>query len=103
GSSGRTRISQGAAIFGIFVGGRWCDDLGQAEVENLRSAVGQEQDVFRLQIAMADPGFMGSGEGLGDLRADIDYLQNGELGLAQRLALDQLGDPPALLDLGDYD
>lgn len=38
--------------------------LGQPEVQDLHLTFGRHHDVFRLDIAMHNPVFLGSGEGL---------------------------------------
>ena len=79
----------------------------QAEIQNFRAAVGREQHVFRLQIAMADAGFVGRRQGFGDLGSHIHHLQHGELAFLERraksFALHQLGDHPAVADIVDAD
>ena len=70
--------------------------LGQAEVEDLDAAVLGDEDVVRLEIAVDDALVVGRGEALGDLRGVVDRLAHRQRrasdALAQRLALEQLGD-----------
>ena len=69
----------------------------QAEVEDLHVAVGGDEDVLRLQIAMDDAALVRGGEPLGDLRAlNSIALRTGSAPAASRsrsvLAFEQLHD-----------
>lgn len=48
------------------------DQLGKSEVENFDAAIAQDEDIFRLQVAMHDPAIMGGGQAVRDLRATLD-------------------------------
>src|SRR5438132_7213767 len=50
--------------------------LRQTEIENLHAAIGGDEEIFRLEIAMSDSPFMCHGETLSNL-----------LGVVERLAL----------------
>ncbi len=71
------------------------ETLGDSEIGEQHPAVGGEEDVARLHVAVDEPGPMGSVERSGDARPDVDR----QLGaqprldvedLAQTLAVDQL-------------
>src|ERR1043165_6461104 len=74
-------------------------ELGEAEVEDLHAAVGRDEEVLRLEVAMDEPLFVRDGERPGDLDGVVDGLRQRERrrivvaeGLAQRLAFEQLHD-----------
>jgi hypothetical protein len=75
-------------------------DFRDPEVENLHTTGTCQHDVFRLQVAMRDPGSVRRGEAVGDLRPDVNQLARGNRSALderpQRLAFDQLGN-----DVGD--
>ena len=73
------------------------DDLGQAEIEELRAGFG-EHDVRGLEIAMHNPLAMGFVEGVGNLDAVTQCLVEGDPGgsasaFAKAMA-DRARDPP---------
>ena len=47
-------------------------ELGQAEVQHFHEAVGTDHHVFRLEVAVNDPGLVRGGERLGDLQRDVE-------------------------------
>ena len=68
--------------------------LGQAEVEDLHQALGRHHDVLGLQVPVDEAPRVRRRKALGDLRADVQRLAQGQrpVGeqLAEALALDQL-------------
>jgi hypothetical protein len=68
--------------------------LGDPEVENLGRAVPFDDDVFRLEVAMDDPGGMRRRSPLGDLGRDLERSPERQRSaveeLAQRAPLNQL-------------
>ena len=52
--------------------------LRQAEVHEVRLALGVEHDVARLEVAVDDAGLVGVLEGVGDLRAELGRLAGRE-------------------------
>jgi hypothetical protein len=76
------------------IGGR--RGTGQTEIENLDVPGGGQEHVLRLEIAVHDALVVRGGQPAGDLRSDVDGFAGGERArrdsLAQRLALQQLGD-----------
>ncbi|GAC1599523.1 MAG: hypothetical protein NVS4B10_10770 [Myxococcales bacterium] len=72
------------------------DQPGDPEVEDLESAVGGDEEILRLEIAMNDARVMGRGETLGELGGQIERLAQrqrlSEQHLAERLPLEQLED-----------
>jgi hypothetical protein len=68
--------------------------LGQAEVDDLREAVGRDHHVLGLQVAVDDPNGVGLGQPLGDLRRNREHLLRRQRAacerLAKRLPLDEL-------------
>ena len=76
-------------------GGGW-RLAGEAEVEDLGSAVFGEHDVFGLEVAVDDAGGVGGGEAIGDLGGDLDQPADGN-GLAfqqrtERFAFEEFTD-----------
>ena len=69
---------------------------GQAEVEDLDAAVAGQEDVLGLQVAVDDAFLVRGGQAEGDLAGDLDGACGRKRAvvepLAQRLALEQLGD-----------
>ena len=57
---------------------------GEAEVEDLDAAVGGEEDVLRLQVAMDDALLVRRGEAARDLDGDLDRLADGQRAALQR-------------------
>jgi hypothetical protein len=84
--------------------------LDQAEVEDLDAAVGIDEDVLRLEVAVDEPLPVRGGESVGDLHRDVERLPRRQSTLdsrSQRLSLeelhDQVGDGdalPAVFDRG---
>ena len=70
------------------------DLLGQTEIEDFDQAVGGDDDIRRLQIAMNDASVMSAGECAGNLHAIAQDRLRRQSGIrahgVQRLALDQL-------------
>ncbi len=70
--------------------------LREAEVEDLHAAVGSEEQVLRLEVAVDDPLVVRGGEPVGDLTHEAERLacrdRSAAQSLAHRLALEQLGD-----------
>jgi hypothetical protein len=67
--------------------------LRDAEVDDLRAAVGGDHDVVRLEIAMHDAGVVRFRQSLGDLRHHFDTLRDAATAahpLRERHAVDQL-------------
>ena len=85
---------------GTLVGESGCSPVsrsglpGEAEVEQLHRAVGREEDVLGLQVAVGDLLVVRGGQAASNLRGDIDGLprRQGAAGepRAQRLAFEQL-------------
>ena len=70
--------------------------LGDPEVEDLDHTVLGEKDVLRLEVAVDDPLLVGGGQATGDLDRELHRLAHAQgargHAVAQRLALEQLGD-----------
>ena len=77
-------------------GRRRSAELGEAEVENLDAAVAGDEEVLGLQVAVDDALLVRRGQAAGDLDRVVDRLARGQRAarerVAQRLALEQLGD-----------
>jgi hypothetical protein len=58
-------------------------EAGQAEVEDLHLPVARDEDVLRLQIAVDDPFFVGSGEAARHLLGEVDGLARSQGSLSQ--------------------
>ena len=69
-------------------------ELGEAEVEHLREAVGRDHDVAGLQVAVDDPGRVGLGQPLGRLRQVAE--ERAQVGL---VVVDQRGERLAAHEL----
>ena len=73
------------------------DQLGEAEVEHLRAAVGRHHDVLGLDVAVDDARLMRGGKSAGDVRGDRQPLGDGAIAaLGQACA--QRGAVEVLLD-----
>jgi hypothetical protein len=70
--------------------------LGQAEVQQLHAAVGGDEDVGRLDVAVADPFLVRGAEGLGNVDAVLERLAQRD-----RAAVDPLPQGGAFEQLGD--
>ena len=73
----------------------WTGLAGQAEVEKLDGAIGQDEDVLRFQIAVDDAAFVRGAQSGSDLPRDADRLVDGHRSKqlrAQRPAREQLAD-----------
>jgi hypothetical protein len=75
----------------------WFDQLGEAEVEHLRVALGRHHDVLGLDVAVDDARLMRGREGAGDVRSDRQPLGDGAVptlgqACAQRGAVEVLLD-----------
>ena len=97
------RTCSGAANSGV-IAGSWVsvraapsaarEQLRDAEVEQLRAAVGRHEDVRRLEIAVDDEVLVGVAHRVADLRHELEPAGDRELVLVavagERHALDQL-------------
>ena len=72
------------------------NQLGQAEIQNLGLPAHGDEDVGWLDIAVHDAFGMSSGQGIGDLNAQVQQLFH-----LQRLAADALAEGLALQQLHD--
>ena len=93
-------IRHGGRHLGLGVRPRFRGQLGEAEVEDLHIAALGDEDVGRLDVAMDDPGLVGSVERIGHLDAQLeDLLQHQRLTrdpILERLPLEILHDQKGL-------
>ena len=71
-------------------------ELGNAEIEDLHTAVGRQEHVLRLDIAVDDATLVRGSQALSDCDAAVDRLARGNRAVLERLAqrhpFEQLGD-----------
>ena len=80
--------AQGHPALGQAVVATAFETAGQAHVDELRPALGRDDDVRRLDVAMDDPALGGVHQGAGDLQREVDRLADRE----RTVALDPLAD-----------
>lgn len=70
-------------------------ELRQAEIQDLQSTVGGDEEILRFEIPVDDALLVRGGQPLGELSCIVDRLARREIGaghfLAQRLTFEQLG------------
>ncbi len=60
------------------------DELRQSEIQDLHPVVVGDEEVFRLEIAMNNPFFVGRSQPVCDLEREVDGLSNGQAPLRKR-------------------